>query len=305
MSQTNKFNKIRDFLAKIINTIKGNRLLGTILTILSIIYPIILISLSWTEIKKIETINPTIILSSAILYIISTFIQMLNWILILKGQFIKIHSDMRIYFKTLLMQRLPGGFWQWVGRINLYNNNDDQSFSSNQTLHASIYERITLIASGLICYLFINNRWAGIIALIIISFLLIFWRKSQYEKIWKRISLPLIQIFSYIICWIIGGYILSIIINFVIQPQTYLIEQAIPVWSLTGIIGLIFFFLPGGLGIRELSLTTLLAPELTFSQSILVSLLLRVLFLAMDIIIGLGGGLILKILPAHPYREKS
>ncbi len=116
MSQTNKLNKIRDFLAKIISTIKGNRLLGTILTILSIIYPIILISLSWTEIKKIETINPTIVLSSTILYIISTFIQMLNWILILKGQFIKIHSDIRIYFKTLLMQRLPGGFWQWVGK---------------------------------------------------------------------------------------------------------------------------------------------------------------------------------------------
>ena len=153
MSQTNKLKKIRDFFTKIISTIKGNRLLGTILTILSIIYPIILFSLSWNEIKKIETINPTLVLSSAILYIFSTFIQMLNWIIILKGQFKNIQSDMRIYFKTLLMQRLPGGFWQWVGRINLYNNNDDQSFSSNQTLHASIYERITLIASGLICYL--------------------------------------------------------------------------------------------------------------------------------------------------------
>ncbi len=283
---------IQTFLVNTFRKINSNKYLSVLLTVLSLVYPLFLLALSWDEIKQIERVNFQPLLLAIGLYLLSSIIQLLNWVLILKNNLKDIHNDIHIYYLSILMQRLPGGFWQWVGRVNMYNHSTD--ISSSKTMSASIYERILLIISGVGCFLFFIAPWAGILASILFYCLMLFLRKANQDNKLRFCLLPIIHYLSYFICWLLGGIVLANIVQAIDLVQIFSLTKAFYVWSITGVITLIFFFLPGGLGIRELSLTTLMTPELTIPQAILAALSLRMFFLLMDIILGFGGSLVFK-----------
>jgi hypothetical protein len=292
------FNKLlrelQSGLIKFIQKVKNSKVLLLSLTLLSIAYPILLICLSWDEIIRIKNVNLSFLIISFVLYLTSTIIQSLNWTIILKRPLKKFFEDVLIYSRTLLMQRLPGGFWQWIGRINIYESKT--SVSSKTTFTAIFYERITLIASGFVSFLLFNNILLGFAGIIIIWILLSLWKRKDHPHFSDSLFYQSVHIFSYIICWILGGLLLHTIIVSLYPNIIFSVNKSIVIWSITGMLGLVFFFLPGGIGIRELSLSTLLMPELDFSQTILISLSLRILFLSSDLLIGLMGILLSQFL---------
>ena len=292
---------VRRFLVGIFNKIRSNKAIGVLLTSLSFVYPVVLMVLSWDELRSIESINISFVLYALAIYALSALIQFLNWLVILNLGFSTFLLDLKIYFTTILMQRLPGGFWQWVGRVNLYNST--KSISSRQTLSASAYERIVLILTGFGSFLAFEWGWPGILALIVICLSLMIWRMRKSYQGWRVYVVPIFQILSYVFCWILGGMILLMIIRSVQPLADIALLESISIWSLTGSISLVFFFLPGGLGIREISLTALLMPALNFSQSILTALILRILYLGADILIGVMGLLIFRLFARRTSGE--
>lgn len=283
---------LKDLFSNFYKKIITSKVLGFALSILSFLYPIFLIYLSWDEIKNIENINVTNILSIMVLYLISSIIQFFNWILILKENLKASYYDLKIYLQTLLMQRLPGGFWHWIGRVNLYNQNTN--FKSQKAIEASIFERLALILTGFSCFLIIRNFWLGILFVSIVYIIFYYWRRAQYTSPWRRIFYPFTHFTLYMICWLLAGGIFFIIIKSINFETSLLLLQSISIWSLTGSISLIFFFLPGGLGIKEISLTTMMLAYITFSQTMLLAVLLRLLSLVMDLSISLIGLALLK-----------
>ena len=263
--------------------LRKNKIVTVSLTIISIIYPFVLIVLSWDEIKKIDQINISLIIFSIIFYLVSAIIQFLNWILILRRKFNYFKLDLKIYTQTILMQRLPGGFWQWIGRIQLYN--EKSSISAKRLLNSITYERISLILSGGICYLFIVNRLIGITGALFLISILAIWSKEKFSLGIHAILFSTFQVVSYIICWVLGGIILWQITRVLVPLNFLSIIEAISIWSLTGSIGLILFFIPASLGIRELTLSAFLMPQFTFSETILISLFMRIIFFLADIIL--------------------
>lgn len=281
----------------ILEKIKSSNLLRFSLTIISFIYPLALMFLSWQEITEIDKIQFSTIILLAVLYLISFLLQLINWLLILRQSLKKKYFDIKIYLKTILMQRLPGGFWHWVGRVNLYTGSKE--VKTNTAIDASVFERVALILTGFSTYILVNNTLLGILSFSVILVLFYFWRRSKNKSSLHKILYPTINIMLYLICWLLAGAILFYVINSIDNISNIPLTKSISIWALTGSISLVFFFLPGGIGVKEISLTTLLIPYTSFAQAILVAFALRMLALIMDLLISILGLLIINLISKY------
>ncbi len=133
-------------------------------------------------------------------------LQNLSWSLIVDGSLANYWFNSNVYFKTILMKRLPGGVWHWLGRANLYDN--QQSGERNSITRANLTEWMLLILSGLSGYAFTINHWAGISGLFL-TILVAFFLLRRDDRIWiHSLYLSIILVLTYSICWLVGGLIL-------------------------------------------------------------------------------------------------
>ena len=282
-------NKILRFIEDVGQNIRSNKLFNRLLVAISLIYPIVLIIISWKDIVEIDffAFFKTLLICFFI-YCVSLIMQFLCWFLFINGNKENILEDLSVYLSALLMRRMPGGFWHWVGRSTLYVNPGNEKTSNVSS--GNLIEWITLILVGMSSYLiFGGNPWGIIILGIAYLFLLYCFTRRKFKKVYIYVF-PIIIISLYLLCWALGGYILAMLGNRLSPDSTLQINQYISFWSLTGASSTLLFFLPGGLGIREVSLTYLLNPYLAFSQIILLALELRLVFLFSELILG-GIGL--------------
>lgn len=263
--------------------LQKNKWLGRILLISSYIYPLILIYLSWEEINEInwDSFIDNLLLSF-LFYSSSLLLQSMNWTVVVNGNLTNYLQDSEIFFHTLLMRRLPGGFWHWLGRINLYAANDLKD--NNNIIKANIYEWTALILTGLTVFLLLTHYIAGIVAFVVV-FLILLKMKTKSQK-WTMSGYVLIFgiIISYMFCWFIGGVIIQVLSTNLNYSQALPLLTSCKTWALTGAVGMLTFFLPNGLFVRELSFTALLSSLLDFSEIIFLALLVRLLFTFSDII---------------------
>jgi len=288
-------NKIIFILNKL-KRIQRNKWFGRMLLIFSFFYPIGLIYLSWEEIKELKWDSLFYSFSiSFLLYLVSLLFQSLNWSIIVNGNLSDFIHDSEIYFRTVLMRRLPGGFWHWLGRINFYNVDDIKD--KNKIIRANVSEWGALILTGISTFLFVKNYIAGILSFIITFAVLLILRIHAHGRSFNDFLWGLFLVCSYTICWILGGLILNILTSDMILINSLPLKVAFSTWALTGTTGTLVFFLPSGIFIREFSLTALLLPYLGISNIILLALLLRLIFTFSDIIgslMGLGGIRLIK-----------
>lgn len=278
------FKAIHDFSEKI----RSNRLFKNLLIAISLIYPIALIIISWHDIVEIDFLAfLKSLLICFIIYCVSLIIQFFCWFILINGNKNIIFEDLSVYLSTVLMRRIPGGFWHWVGRSTLYINSDQEKTTNISS--GNLIEWLTLILVGVSSYLVFGHHFWGIVFLGVAYFILLYHlSKNNPIKIFL-FFLPLIVILLYMLCWILGGILLAILGNNLSSDLSLQLSQYISFWSITGASNTLLFFLPGGLGIREVSLSYLLNPYFKFSQIILLALQLRIVFLCSDLILGTIG----------------
>lgn len=269
----------------IISKFRANKTINSILIVFSYLYPVILLAISWRDIGELELhnfSNPFII--SLIYGFVSLILQAANWNFIVNRNLSKPINNIAIYFKTLLMRRLPGGFWHWHGRVNLYNNSNTQP--KKKIAKANVVEFIGLILSGAITYLLVEYLYMGLV-IFSISYLLLFFLTQEKHKSLSNFVIPILLILSYVVCWFMGGFILNTLFDYVSPSLTLGLSRAISFWVITGTIGTIFFFMPITGIFRELTLTALLSNYLDFSKIILLSLLIRLTLYICDVTLSL------------------
>jgi hypothetical protein len=272
-------------LSEIIVKIRANKTVNTLLIVFSYLYPIILTAISWRDIGELDLSNFSNPFLISLFYgFVSLILQAVNWNFIVSRNFSKPINNIEIYFKTLLMRRLPGGFWHWHGRLNLYNNSNTQP--TKKISKANAVEFLGLIFSGVITYLLVEYMFLGLVVLIF-SYLILFFLTQEKHKVLSNYLIPFFLILSYIVCWLMGGYILHTLFNYVSPGQMLGLSTAISFWVITGTIGTIFFFMPITGLFRELTLTALLSNYLDFSKIILLSLLIRLTLYICDVILSL------------------
>jgi len=271
--------------------------IGYLLILGSILYLLYLLFLNWDEIPLIPWENLWGAgFISIILYLFSLIPQVTIWVSMMQFYHQTGWQDYKIFFQSMLMRRIPGGIWHWVGRITLYSSSSE--IPSKVILRGNFWEWIIMILIALAMTLLGKPIYdkVGLMAYIgsaLVWSLAIFiaykWFPSSELKI-LRILKSIGWILIYTIAWIMGGLIIFVFGWFSgIQSLDPL--SAIWIWALAGGISWLIIIVPSGFGIREITLTTLLQPHMGASYAIIVSIAIRIVFMLSDFLWGgLGWG---------------
>ncbi len=279
---------------------------------LIIFYGISMIFLLWSGWQNWHQILPllegakySLIVYSIIWYVLCLAVSILLWLLIVRtfdNCRTSVWKNIQIYAITFSARRLPGTIWHVGGRIWFYQN---IGISKSVIFLASLLEfvvgYITAGIVGLSFFFIIDIKIpfyiTGIIfALIIGGAILVF--PDIYSKLTKsvtvnsRISATIFDWLAWIISalamWILGGMMVVQIIK-ILQPNlnTNNILYIVGAWALSGLAGLLTYFLPSSFGATEFSLTIFLSQILPLPLSGAVAIAVRIFTLAMDILFSM------------------
>lgn len=287
-----------------INSIRNDPKVSKILRIISIIYPIVLIYFSKNEILKMEWGSFFgIFLICFLIYYVSMALQNVAWSLLVDRNLTNFWFNSKVYFQTVLMKRLPGGIWHWLGRANLYDSQVNNE--RNSIRRANLTEWLLLIFSGLSGYAFTVNLWLGVISLILTigtGFLLV----NRENHSWVRsLLLSIILTVTYAICWLVGALILHWLLLSLNPSGDVTFQSSIGIWCLSSAIGMFFFFFPSGALIRDFSLSALLSKQYEPAKFLLIILQVRIIFLVADLLWSFFSLQFIKLIKEKPTSKAN
>jgi hypothetical protein len=217
--------------------------------------------------------------------------------------------DIAIYSRVLLMRRLPGGMWHWVDRTAMYTG--ATTVSGRVVMLANFLEwsilLILAIAIAVVGWPGSHALLRGTISLslaLLALFLAYTWQPNERRKI-TRLTESVLWLGLYITAWIAGGLILYLFGHTTQQAvdlsmgsyQPLSFARSFWAWAIAGGSSFLLVFIPAGLGVREITLTWLLMPNLPVSGIILVAILIRVTYALADMVWGsLGMFLSIQVL---------
>lgn len=258
-----------------------------VLLLISIAFLVKNIYFNWRQIKTFSFRPNYFTLSLS--FLIETFIQFAGvylWLKIVKlfNVSISYRKVLRIWFVSSLGRYLPGKIWHFAGMTYFLTK---EGISTEISFTSSFLVQIYSIITGIFIGIFalttglknINNisiilfASLGLVIIIclsnkkIINFLLfiISRKRIQSSQIieFKSIDLQML-IFMYFFFWLIRGfgfYLFIISFTFIEKTSYMSISQiltAISIFSASYISGLLFLLSPGGIGIRESVMSTLI-----------------------------------------------
>jgi len=246
-----------------------------------------------------------------LLYPISLSVQALTWGMMIArlGRVAGGWRDVEIYAYTHLMRRLPGALWYLAGRAVIYR---ERGIGPGVTLAASGLEWLLLLVAAVSIYggLGLSGPRSWLLGLVMLTLLVAVsvWALKALGSAQDRRWLPgfarhwlgglsvtampqskdlALWVGLYAIAYVIGGLILFLLVHGVAPESSVTLTDAIRIWALTGGVGfLTSVIVPAGMGIRELTMTALLAPEVSTVAALLIALLLRMLFIVSDLVWG-------------------
>lgn len=267
--------------------------LGYGLTVIATVYMAILLWYGGSQLRNVDLQHYLPAIGySLFIYFISLTIQFFVWLRLFSVHHRVGWRDLNIYSRMILLRRLPGGIWHWVGRAALYSSTTN--IPPRVAILANVWDMgMLLLVAGSIISIGQTNwplplRWTLALLSGSAALLLAFkWQKSDQRR-QVRVFESLLWIVLYFTAWVMGGVILFL---FVHSSQNNSLDfwHAVYAWTLAGGIGTLIIIIPAGLGIREITLTWLLQPYLPTAVAILISIMLRILFIVADIIWGVIG----------------
>lgn len=274
------------WLSKLIDRLKAlrkNPTFSKLLSIVSIIYPLLLIYFSRKEILNLDWKSFShIFLICLGIYYVSMALQNLNWSLIVDGGLARFWLNSKVFYQTVLMKKLPGGVWHWLGRVSFYELNGGEEVS--QISSSNFIEWLLLILAGLVGFLFTVNLWLGIAGLLVNLIVGTYLLNRQFANPKKSIFLTGLITLLYGICWLAGSLILHFLLIGVNSGLPVDFKSSAAKWCLSSAISMLFFFFPSGALIRDFSMGALLTKEFEPAKVLLVILQVRIVFLVADFI---------------------
>ena len=221
------------------------------------------------------------IIGCFLIYPLSYVPQILAWTQLV-GRRHSFWKDVEIYVYTHLMRRLPGGVWHWAGRVVLYH--EASGASSQTTLRASLQEWVLLLVAAANSYglaMLAGSSVTTGLLLIATSLIAAGLLVARTHGFLQGIAFLL----GYSMAWWIGGLMIYWLAYS--NPGSQLpLHSAVAVWTVAGGISTATFFMPAGLGVRELSLAFLLRPFMPVSSAVVIAILMRLVFVIGDLTWG-------------------
>jgi glycosyltransferase 2 family protein len=234
---------------------------------------------NWSEFQTFSwQLNPLPLVGAGIALVFAFGLNTWTWHLISRamGSQVSFWKDLEIYSFSTVIRRLPGVIWQLAGRTYMYRQ---AKTTLAVPLWGSLWEIVAQLSSGILLAVltlalapqlraqFPHGMW-GLVLLIPIGWLIL--RPHDVVSATKRLApkwaggpcLTWRDVSAwaglYVLSWIQGGAILYFLIC-AVRPQTgMLFLVCIGLVAASGVLALLVMFIPGELGIREISLVLLL-----------------------------------------------
>jgi len=247
-------------------------------------------------------------------YLCSLLVQYVVWARLVSFHHRISWRDMAIYFRVLLMRRLPGGVWHWVDRTAMYTGST--SLPARVVMLANFLEwsLLLLIAGAVAAAGWPDGPlWLRVListALLLLAFGLAYAWQPERRRLALRMAEAALWLGLYGLAWMAGGLILYLYAHATqiglgaasgeFQQITYL--RCFWAWAIAGGSSQLMVFVPAGLGVREITLTWLLAPYLPLPSILLVAIIIRLTYAMADMVWGTMGMLFsLRVLkPVSP-----
>jgi hypothetical protein len=271
---------------------------GYLLSMASFAYIVVLLVYGWIQLQNIDWGSYILpIMGALLIHLLSSIIQFFVWTRLLMEHHNAGWEDIAIYSRVLMLRRLPGGIWHWIGRATMYA--ESSQVPAKTTGVANFMEWALLILTAAI---FAAGKAEILPILVRLSLMLLFlglaigmsfsWQSVASSRV-KRLAESLLWIFTYGIAWGLGGlvmywfgYTTSLQFNSINALD---LASATWIWATAAGGSMILVFIPLGLGIREISLTWLLQFYVPPVGALAIALLIRFTFTLGDFLWGVMG----------------
>ena len=253
---------------------------------------------NWQEfIQSVENFNLFPIILSLGLLLIFYVIHSIIWKIIIKnlGYEISIKKAIKIRSISEIGRYTPGKIWHFLGRAYFSKK---VGIPKTTTLTSLVIETLSMMASAIAIFLLFSpgivKMNAPAVLLILLACLIIL-RSEKFNNLINKIlikkgklkgkiniNIPwtslIIILILYGISWIIIGTSLLLTIKSIFPEIRYFsILNISGIFAVSWVIGYISFLTPGGIGVREGTMTILLASQFPQPIAILVPIIFRIL----------------------------
>lgn len=263
---------------------------------------------NWKSIESMKAqITPTgliiLVISVSSIYISNVF----SWHLVTKALDTKLTliKNLEIWMVSNMSRLIPGGIWQYPGRVMLMTK---EKVSKSTAISAVAIESLFTLGMGGIVFLISLTFWNlpisfqkyksfFYITLISPIFIPLLFNKAALKNIEKiaikftkkakilqkipniksKWTFPLSV--AFLLRFITIGICLFVVINIFVPLSFNLVPTIIGIYSLSWLVGYIAIFAPGGLGVTEGILSTLLSAYMPFPQAAFIAILFRVILM--------------------------
>ena len=264
----------------------------------------------WGELSTHQwSINYSYLAFSLLLYGLIFFLNIWVWSSIAARlcQVTSFSRNLQAYCQANLAARLPGPLWHVGARVYLYQK---EGVGRSFTLVGTFLELALKIASGVLISLvtlpfyvgetsllprYRTPTLMGLSLLLLISPLLLkkgvplLTARLAGEETVLDLRDTLLWSAEYSLCWLLGGLMLYWVANVVYPlPPTYA-PTVIHIATTSVTLATVASLLPGGLLVREVSISVLLSRFVPLSMAIVISLLSRLLVTVADVFYSLAS----------------
>jgi len=264
------------------------------LTLLAMASMLLLLANNWETLRAWRwQVRPLPLAASFGAYSAALLLAILAWSQIMNalGTPINWRHHARIYCISNLARRLPGVLWHVTGRLLLY-----QECRANSAV-VSVASGLELVLTGLSALVIglltwpgterfsVVSGWAGVVCAVglaaahprVINWLLEKLGTEASVRAPLRFRQVMAWMALYGLIWVVGGSVLYAVVATIYDPPPGLMPRVIGAWSLSGIVSVLTAVLPVGLGLRELTLSLLLAQFLPQGVAVVTAIAARLL----------------------------
>lgn len=214
---------------------------------------------------------------------------------------ISFSNNAQIWMYSNVARLLPGGIWQYPGRLYLLSK---QGVSKTSTLIALTLEFIFSLGVGAALSLMVVTNHQLVLSILLLILLLpllisnhqiLIMLTNLIRKIpqTKNVDLTTLQIkphqltllsLVYLLTFIFPGLTLLSLTNLVASFDLTAIPMFVGLFAFSWIVGYLAIFAPGGLGVTEAVLTTLLSNYLPLGLAATIAVAFRVVLLFSELV---------------------
>lgn len=266
---------------------------------------------SWGTIQDFDwTLDPGWLVASGVAFLVYYFAQAVFWWMLLRGCGARspFWPAASVWGKSILARYVPGNVFMFVGRAWMSHS---QGLSVERVSAAMVYEQAIGVCSALLAIAVLFPFWEyrpgltalGLLAIPVLVALMhprvfgplagrvlrLFHRPPLDVTMGFGAVLAVLALFT--VDWMVAGAGAWLLARAITGLEIDALPLCIVAYALAYVAGMIAFFIPSGIGVREAVLTASLARRLPGGVALVWALLLRVWVTAMELLfVGLVVG---------------